>query len=147
MSGTWDATILSVHVAGTGEPFAVDAVPNGEKFDVVANVRIGRNLMQFVDHCDLFVSVRNLTRSTTTAYQHQHFALTPQKLALNEAFRVQFASGWTAGEGDVLEVLATYKVTSGINYDYTMTRSAPFIVLGSSPAAAGPGGDHGREGR
>lgn len=102
--------------------------------------------MQFVDHCDLFVSVRNLTRSTTTAYQHQHFALTPQKLALNEAFRVQFASGWTAGEGDVLEVLATYKVTSGINYDYTMTRSTPFIVLGSRPAAAGPGGDQGREG-
>ena len=93
MSGTWDATILSVHAAETGEPFAVDAVPNGEKFDVVANVRIGRNLMQFVDHCDLFVSVRNLTRSTTTAYQHQHFTLTPQKLALNEVLRVPGCAG------------------------------------------------------
>jgi hypothetical protein len=140
MSGTWDATIMSAYAADTGEPFAVDGVGNGEKFDVVANVRIGRNLMQFVDRCELFVSVRNLTRSTSAAYQHQQYTLTPRKLALNEAFRVQFASGWTAGEGDVLEVLATFKVTSGINYDYTMARSTPFIVLGPSPAAAGPTG-------
>lgn len=140
MSGTWDANIMSAYVADTGEPFAVDGVGNGEKFDVVANVRIGRNLMQFVDNGELFVSVRNLTRSTTTAYQHQHYTLTPQKLALNETFRVQFASGWTAGEGDVLEVLATFKVTSGINYDYSMARSSPFVVQGPSPVPAGPAG-------
>ena len=136
MSGTWDATILSAYAAGTGEPFAVDAVGNGEKFDVVANVRIGRNLMQFVDRCELFVSVRNLSRSTTLASRHQQYELTPQKLALHEAFRVQFASGWSAGEGDVLEVLATFKVTSGINYDYSMARSAPFIVTGPPTAPA-----------
>ena len=138
MSGTWDATILSAYAAEPGEPFAVDAVGNGEKFDVVANVRIGRNLMQFVDRCELFVSVRNLSRSTTMVTQHQPHTLAPQKLALNEAFRVQFASGWTAGEGDVLEVLVTFKVTSGINYDYSMTRSAPFIVEGTSPTAHAP---------
>jgi hypothetical protein len=138
MSGTWDATIMSAYPVDTGEPFAVDAVRNGEKFDVVANVRIGRNLMQFVDRCELFVSVRNLSRSTTMASQHQQYELVPQKLALNEAFRVQLASGWSAGEGDVLEVLATFKVTSGINYDYSMTRSAPFIVQGPSPTAAAP---------
>jgi hypothetical protein len=138
MSGTWDATILSAYAAEPGESYAVDAVGNGEKFDVVANVRIGRNLMQFVDRCELFVSVRNLTSSTTLASQHQQYELTPQKLALNDAFWVQFASGWTAGEGDVLEVLATFKVTSGINYDYSMARSAPFIVTGPSPTAAAP---------
>ena len=138
MSGTWDATIMSAYAVDTGEPFAVDAVRNGEKFDVVANVRIGRNLMQFVDRCELFVSIRNLSRSTTMASQHQQFELVPQKLALNEAFRVQFASGWTAGEGDVLEVLATFKVTSGINYDYSMARSAPFIVQGPSPTEPSP---------
>jgi hypothetical protein len=138
MSGTWDATVLSAHAAATGEPFAVDAVGNGDKFDVVANVRIGRNLMQFVDRCELFVSVRDLSRSTTLVSQHQRYELTPQKLALHEAFRMQLASGWTAGEGDVLEVLATFKVTSGINYDYSMARSAPFIVTGPSPGAAAP---------
>ena len=91
MSGTWDATILSAYAADTDGLF-VDAVGNGEKFDVVANVRIGRNLMQFVDRCELFVSICNLSRSTTMLTQHQQYTLAPQKLALNEAFRVQFAS-------------------------------------------------------
>jgi hypothetical protein len=139
MSGTWDATIVSAYAVDSGEPFAVDAVRHGEKFDVVANVRIGRNLMQFVDRCELFVSVRNLSRSTTLATQHQQYALAPQKAPLNEAFRVQFASGWTANEGDVLEVVATFKVTSGINYDYSMARSGPFIVaMGEAPRQAAP---------
>ena len=38
----------------------------------------------------------------------------------------------------MLEVLVTFKVTSGINYDYSMVSSDPFIVQGPSPAAAGP---------
>jgi hypothetical protein len=138
MSGTWDATIMSAYAVDAGESFAVDTVHNGEKFDVVANVRIGRNLMQFVDRCELFVSVRNLSRSTTMVTQHQQYQLAPQKLALSDAFRVQLASGWTAGEGDVLEVLTTFKVTSGINYDYSMARSAPFIVRGPSPTEPAP---------
>src|SRR5437773_1117347 len=78
MSGTWDATILSAYAAEPGGPFAVDAVGNGEKFDVVANLRIGRNLMQFVDRCELFVSVRNLSRSTTMLSQHQQHTLAPR---------------------------------------------------------------------
>jgi hypothetical protein len=130
VSGTWDATIMSAYAVDTAEPFAIDAIANGEKFDVVANIRIGRNLMRFVDRCELFVSVRNLSRSTTVATRHQGYALTPQKVSLTEAFRVQFASGWEANEGDVLEVLATFKVTSGINYDYSMARGGPFIVKG-----------------
>jgi hypothetical protein len=138
MSGTWDANIISTYAVRDGETLAADTVGNGDAFDVVANIRIGKNLMQFFDRCDLFVSVRNLSRSTTLATRHQEYALTPQKASLTEAFRVQFASGWTAGEGDVLEVLATFKVTSGINYDYSMTRSAPFIVQGPSPTEPAP---------
>ena len=130
MSGTWDASIVSAYAVDSAEPFPIDAIANGEKFDVVANIRIGRNLMQFVDRGELFVSVRNLSRSTTVATRHQEYTLTPQKVSLTEAFRVQFASGWEADEGDVLEVLATFKVTSGINYDYSMARGGPFIVKG-----------------
>jgi hypothetical protein len=32
------------------------------------------------------------------------------------------------GEGDELEVITTFKVTSGINHDYTLERRDPFIV-------------------
>ena len=58
MSGTRDATTLLVLAVDEGGSVPIDAVGNGDAFDVVASVRIGRNLMRFVDACDLFVSVR-----------------------------------------------------------------------------------------
>jgi hypothetical protein len=128
MSGTWDASIISAYAVGEGESFAIDAITNGAAFDVVANVRIGRNLMQFVDGCDLFVSVRNLSQSCTLLRQRRSYELRPQKAPLHQQLRVQFDAGWNADEGDALEVVATFKVTSGINYDYTLATSDPVIV-------------------
>jgi hypothetical protein len=128
MSGTWDASIISTYAVRDGESFAADTVRNGDAFDVVANVRIGRNLMQFVDRCELFVSVRNLSESNTFARQHHTYDLTPQKVALHQQFRVKIAEGWHASEGDAVEVITTFKVTSGINHDHTLARSEPFIV-------------------
>jgi hypothetical protein len=129
MSGTWDANILSAYAVNEGQSFAIDTIKSGERFDVIADIRIGRNLMQFVDQCDLFVSVRNLSQSNTFLTQHQSYTLAPQKAPLNDELRVKFNAGWEeANEGDVLEVVATFKVTSGINYDYTLARSDPFIV-------------------
>ena len=130
MSGTWDATIISTYAVGDGGSFAIDAIRQGEAFDVVANIRVGQNLMQFVDRCDLFVAVRNLSQSTTLLRQRQSYVLTPQKAALTDRLQVKFAAGWTADEGDALEVVTTLKVTSGINSDYTLARSDPFIVAG-----------------
>lgn len=128
MSGTWDATITLVYAVDDGGLCALATVRNGDAFEVVANVRIGRNLMQFVDRCELFVSVRNLSRSSTLASRHQSHVLTPQDAPLEQPLHVKFDGGWRADEGDVLEVLTTFKVTSGINHDYTQSRSAPFIV-------------------
>jgi hypothetical protein len=128
MSGTWDANIISTYAVRDGETLAADTVGNGDAFDVVANIRIGKNLMQFFDRCDLFVSVRNLSRSNTLLHQHHTYELTPQEAPLQQRFQVKVASGWEAGEGDALEVITTFKVTSGINHDYTLARSDPFIV-------------------
>ncbi len=128
MSGSWDATIMLVYVVDDGSAFPVDAVSNGSAFEVVAGIRIGRNLMQFVDTCELFVSVRNLSRSTTLLSQHQSYVLVPQDAPHDQRLHVKVAAGWNADEGDALEVLATLKVTAGINSDYTLARSAPFIV-------------------
>ena len=128
MSGSWDATILVVHAADDGGTVPVDAVRNGDAFDVLASVRIGRNLMQFVDACRLFVSVRNLSQSTVLVRQQQSFVLTPRNAQLDQVLQVKVPAGWTASEGDALEVVATFKVTAGANHDYTMARSAPFVV-------------------
>jgi hypothetical protein len=130
MSGTWDATILLVHAVDEGGAVPIDAVGNGDAFDVVASVRIGRNLMQFVDACDLFVSVRNLSQSSTLLRQQQSFVLTPRNAPLDQTLQMKFGAGWTANDGDALEVVATFKVTAGANHDYTLARSAPFVVTG-----------------
>jgi hypothetical protein len=84
--------------------------------------------MQFVDRCDLFVSVRDLSQSRTLLCQRKSYELTPRKAALNQTLRVRFDAGWNANEGDVLDVVATFKVTSGVNFDYTLARSEPFVV-------------------
>jgi hypothetical protein len=130
MSGTWDATILLVRAVDEGGSVPIDAVGNGHAFDVLASVRIGRNLMQFVDACELFVSVRNLSQSRTLLRQRQSFALTPRNAPLEQTLQVKFGDGWTADEGDALEVVATFKVTAGANHDYTLARSAAFVVTG-----------------
>jgi hypothetical protein len=48
----------------------------------------------------------------------------------NEELRANFAppgGGW-GNDGDVLEVIASYKVTAGVNTDYSTARSELFIV-------------------
>lgn len=136
MSGTWDANIISVYAVADGGSFALDAIAGGDAFDVIANIRIGQNLMQFVDQCDLFVSIRNLSRSSTLLCQRQSFELEPRKATLNQKLRVCFDAGWDAEEGDALDVIATFKVTSGVNFDYTLARSEPFIVAAAEHRAA-----------
>ena len=135
MSGTWDANIISVYAVADGGSFALDTIAKGDAFDVLANIRIGQNLMQFVDQCDLFVSVRNLSQSMTLACQRRSYELEPRKAALNQQLRVRFDAGWDASEGNALEVIATFKVTSGVNFDYTLARSEPFIVAAGEQRA------------
>ena len=62
--------------------------------------------------------------------QRQSFVLTPQDAPLDQTLQVKFGAGWTADEGDALEVVATFKVTAGANHDYTLARSAAFVVVG-----------------
>jgi hypothetical protein len=128
MSGTWDASIKLVYATDDGRSFPIDILKSGDAFGVVANVRIGRNLMQFVDSCELFVSVRNLSQSNTLLRRHQSFALTPMEASLHQELQVKFDDEWSANEGDVLEVVATFKVTAGANHDYSLARSDPFVV-------------------
>jgi hypothetical protein len=128
MAGSWDADLTLLHVACEGGSLPADTVANGKAFDVVASVRIGRNLMQFVDSCDLFVSVRNLSRSCLVARRQESHPLAPQDAALTRQFRLPVDAGWTADEGDILEAVAALKVTAGVNPDYSLARSALFIV-------------------
>jgi hypothetical protein len=129
VSGHWDASIRQVQAVEGGVVFApLDVVGAGETFDVVAAAYIGESLMAVVNCCDLFVAVRNLSRSVAVANAHIHHDLPPARRALHKTLRAKICSGWTACDGDVLEVLATCKVTAGVHTNYSLARSDPFVV-------------------
>lgn len=129
MPGTWDANIKLLYAVDDGGFFAIDTVNNGDPFDVIANVEIGARLNEVVNRHDLFVFVRNLSQSNILASQTFGAPLTPvPNTPFNEEIRVNFAGGWAANDGDVLEVVVAYKVTAGVNSDYSSERSSTFIV-------------------
>ena len=130
MIGSWDAAVKLVYVRDCSGSVAVDTVSNGDPFEVVAQIRIGHSLMQVVGRCDLLVAVRNLSRSSVLSWQQRSYALAPQDAPLHHRLEVPFDAGWNADDGDVLEVIATFKVTAGLHRSYSLAGSTPFVVAG-----------------
>jgi hypothetical protein len=128
MTGSWDANLKLVYVNDLSGSVAVDTVRNGDPFEVVAEIRIGQSLMQVAGSCDLFVSVRNLSRSSVLSRQRLSYALAPQDAPLHQRLEATFDAGWKADDGDVLEVIATFKVTAGVHQSYSLASGTPFIV-------------------
>jgi hypothetical protein len=130
MPGEWDANIKLLYAVDDGLFFTADTVEIGKPFDVIANVEIGENLMESVDSYDLYVSIHNLSQSTTLKQAKLSSALTPQKTTWNAELRVNIDPPFSnpAAEGDVLEAVATFKVTSGVNTDYSTAKSPSFTV-------------------
>jgi hypothetical protein len=128
MSGNWDSTIKLTYGVDDNQFFAIDTVENGKAFDVVANVEVGKNLMGFADREELWVTVRNLTKSRTLLSQKVTNTLTSVEAPRNEQLRVNFGAGWQADEGDALDVIATYKLTAGVYTNYSLAFGDPFMV-------------------
>jgi hypothetical protein len=130
-AGVWDANIKLLYAVDAGTFFTEDTVDNTTPFDVIANVEIGQRLNENVDRQDLFLAVQNLSQSVTKATTTAGGTLAPQvNTDRNEELRVNLAApggGW-GNDGDVLEVIASYKVTAGVNTDYSTARSQLFIV-------------------
>lgn len=84
-----------------------------------------------LDGFDLWVSIRNLSQSNTLLTNQISRALTPaNNVPFNDEIRVAFNGGWKANEGDILQAVATYKVTAGANTAYSEDESTRFIVSG-----------------
>ena len=130
MPGNQDANIKLLYVVDENSFFTADTVANGAAFDVIANVEIGKDLMEVVSKENLFVSVVNLSQSTVLQQQTLENVLTPvaNPDPLNQELRIKVSGGWTANEGDVLEAIATYKVTAGVYTDYSSARSGTVVV-------------------
>ena len=130
MPGNQDANIKLLYVVDENSFFTADTVDVGAAFDVIANVEIGKDLMEVVSKENLFVSVVNLSQSTVLQQQTLENVLTPvaNPDPLNQELRVKVSGGWTANEGDVIEAIATYKVTAGVYTDYSAARSGTVVV-------------------
>jgi hypothetical protein len=131
MAGAWDAEIKLLYPVDRGTFFTVDSIESKTAFDAIANVEIGEDLNENVDRHDVWVSVRNLSKSAIVATGQGGGPLTPQNnLQRREEVRVEIPDGWIADVGDVLELVAGYKVTAGANTAFSSRRSETFIVDG-----------------
>lgn len=118
MPSDWDASIKLLYPTDQGTFFTIDDVANGATFDVIANVEIGKNL-----NFDLSVGVVNLTQSASIKTEVQSGPLTPSEQPFLAELRVPI-SGWSASVGDVLQAVASFKVTAGVNVDFSSAQRA-----------------------
>lgn len=131
MPSPWDASIKLLYPTDKNTFFTVDDIAKGDAFDVIANVEIGENLNENVDKFDLRVAIVNVTKSSSVDVQVKSGALTPANNAAHlEEIRVPIPSGWNtkADVGDVLQAVASYKVTAGVNTDFSSAMSTTFVV-------------------
>jgi hypothetical protein len=127
MPSDFDASIKLLYPVDVGAFFTIDDVANGADFEVVANVEIGKDLNQNVDSFDLRVGIVNLTQSSSVTIVDDSGTLTPSEDPFLEERKV-LISGWSAQVGDVLQAVASYKVTAGVNTDFSTALSPTFVV-------------------
>jgi hypothetical protein len=132
MSNDVDANIKLLYPVDKGSFFTIDDVGQGKEFDVIANVEIGEDLNEVVNRHEVRVGIVNLTQSKAVGTpQTRTDNLTPQNnTARLEEVRVAIPSGWDADAepGDVLQAIASYKVTAGVNIDFSTAQSVTFVV-------------------
>jgi hypothetical protein len=127
MANAWDASIKLVYAADKGTTFTIDVLEPGDAFDVVADVEIGEDLNEFVSQHTLRASVVNLTTAAQVAFKEVTLPLVPEN---NKQRREQIVApiGAIAGlnSGDVLQVVASYKVIAGVNVRLSSATSDTF---------------------
>ena len=131
MSNDFDANIKLLYPVDDGFFFTVDDVTRGDEFDVIANVEVGPDLNAIIDEHEVRVGIVNLTQSRPVgATQTLTAALTPAKAPLLAELRINIPGGWNADAevGDVLQAVASYKVTAGAHTDFSTAQSVTFVV-------------------
>lgn len=128
-SNAWDAGIKALYVVAEKTDFSVDVLDLGVAFDVLADVEIGENLNEVVSRHEVRVSVVNLSTGTRVALELGTENLTAQNNTPRRTqIRVPFGALANSQAGDVLQAIASYKVTAGVNNDVSWAFSEPFVV-------------------
>ncbi|NLT57017.1 MAG: hypothetical protein GXX79_21150 [Actinomycetales bacterium] len=134
MPNAYDAGIKLVYVADPDPAparFTIDDVSLGAEFKVVADVEVGSAMHALVTKYDMVVGVVNLTRCQSVTVVKDGASISPDNsgVALRKIIEVTIPSGWAnALEGDVLQVVASFKLTAGAVFDYSAAISPTFVV-------------------
>ena len=132
MSNDMDANIKLLYPVDQNSFFTIDDVGRGKEFDVIANVEVGEDLNEVINRHEVRVGIVNLTQSKAVG-QPQTFSepVTPlPNTPLLAELRIPIPGGWDndAEVGDVLQAIASYKVTAGVNIDFSTAQSVTFVV-------------------
>ncbi len=132
MPSDHDAHVKLLYATDLDTFLTIDDVPLGDSFDTILNVEIGKDLFQIVDRFDARVGIRNLTQSVNVATVNLGDVLPTGdgSVAFFQELRVNIPGGWNARAevGDVLQAVASYKVTAGSNFDFSWAESHTFVV-------------------
>jgi hypothetical protein len=129
MPGPWDASIKLLYPVDQGGFTTIDDIDNGTAFDAIANVEIGENLNEHVDDFVLRVAVVNLTTSQTIQIEELKGALTPADDTTFLAEERVSLNAPNQTPGDVLKLVASYRVNAGSNSDTSTAESVTFAVV------------------
>jgi hypothetical protein len=128
MPGPWDASIKLLYPVDKDQFTTIDDIDNATPFDAIANVEIGENLNEHVDNFELRVAVLNLTQSTTIQVETLSRALTPADDTTFTAEERVPLDAPNQTPGDVLQLVASYRVNAGSNSDFSNAESVTFNV-------------------
>ena len=129
MPGPWDASIKLLYPVDQGFFTTIDDIDNNTAFDAIANVEIGENLNEHVDDFELRVAVVNLTTSETIQIETLKRALTPSDDTTFLAEERVSLNPPPQTPGDVLKLVASYRVNAGSNSDTSTAESVTFAVV------------------
>ena len=129
MPGPWDASIKLLYPVDQGQFTTIDDIDNNTPFDAIANVEIGENLNENVDDFELRVAVLNLTTSTTIQIETLKGALVPADDTTFQAEERVSLNAPNQTPGDVLKLVASYRVNAGSNSDTSSAESVTFTVV------------------
>jgi hypothetical protein len=128
MPGPWDASIKLLYPVDKDQFTTIDDIDNNTPFDAIANVEIGENLNEHVDDFVLRVAVLNLTQSTTIQVEELSRPLTPEDDTTFTAEERVPLNAPNQTPGDVLQLVASYRVNAGSNSDFSNAESVTFNV-------------------
>ncbi|WP_326585405.1 hypothetical protein OG889_44875 [Streptomyces sp. NBC_00481] len=127
MPGEYDARIKDLSVVEKGTSFTVDTLATAGDFDVLADIEVGASLNAVITRIQIWVSVGDLSQLTRVDLQTYDQPATPVNGPRSEQIRIPFNALTGVGEGDLLQAVATLKVTAGVLTDVSNARSEPFI--------------------